>query len=116
MRSRSSCPSAVTAEIVFLLSSCLRGEREQVKTKSPLSLYASAGLKLVLLANSAAHPRRRAMRVMAMMMVASQHELFKLRDRARPVNSKELMGRIGIHDGIHLLAIWSRSTRNEEAC
>jgi hypothetical protein len=116
MRSRSSCPSAVTAEIVFLLSSCLRGEREQVKTKSPLSLYASAGLKLVLLANSAAHPRRRAMRVMAMMMVASQHELFKLRDRARPVNSKELMGRIGIHDGIHLHAIWSRSTRNEEAC
>jgi hypothetical protein len=56
------------------------------------------------------------MRVMAMMMVASRHELFKLRDRARPVNSKELMGRIGIHDGVHLHAIWSRSTRNEEAC
>jgi hypothetical protein len=116
MRSRSSCPLAVTAEIVFLLPPCLRGERERVKTKSPLSLYASAGLKHVLLANSAAHPRRRAMRVMAMMMVASRHELFKLRDRARPVNSKELMGRIGIHDGVHLHAIWSRSTRNEEAC
>jgi hypothetical protein len=57
----------------------------------------------VLLANSAAHPRRRAMRVMAMMMVASQHETFKLRDRACQVNSKKLMGRIGIHDGVHLL-------------
>jgi hypothetical protein len=47
------------------------------------------------------------MRVMTMMMAASQHESFKLRDRARPVNSKELMGRIGIHDGVHLLVICS---------
>jgi hypothetical protein len=101
---------------LFLCASVPPWKQGRVKTKSPLSLYASAGLKHVLLANSAAHPRRRAMRVMAMMMVASQHELFKLRDRARPVNSKELMGRIGIHDGIHLHAIWSRSTRNEEAC
>ena len=41
----------------------------------------------MLLANSAAHPRRRAMRMVAMVM--SQHERFKLRDDARPVNSKE---------------------------
>jgi hypothetical protein len=42
---------------------------------------------------------------MAMMMVMSQHELSKLPDRAWPVNSKELMGTIGIHDGLHLLAL-----------
>jgi hypothetical protein len=45
------------------------------------------------------------MRVMTMMMVASQHERFKLRDDLHPVNSKELMGTIGIHDGVHLFAI-----------
>jgi hypothetical protein len=57
------------------------------------------------------------MRVMAMMMVASQHELFKLRDSARQVNSKELMGRIGIHDGVHLLATTrAAATANEQAC
>lgn len=39
------------------------------------------------------------MRVMAMMMLASEHETFKVRDRRPPVNSKELMGTIGIHDG-----------------
>jgi hypothetical protein len=80
----------------------LHGEKEQVKTKSPLSFCASAGLKLVLLANSAAHPRRRAMRVMAMMMVASQHERFKLRDGAHLVNSKDSMRIIGIRNGVSL--------------
>jgi hypothetical protein len=56
------------------------------------------------------------MRVMAMMMVASQHELSKLPDRAWPVNSKELMGTIGIHDGLHLLAFRLAATPNEQAC
>jgi hypothetical protein len=39
------------------------------------------------------------MRVMAMVMVASQHEI-KLRDGTNPVNSKELIGIIGIRNGI----------------
>jgi hypothetical protein len=43
------------------------------QTKSPLSLVASAGLNPGLLANSAAHPRRRAVRVVAMVMVTSVH-------------------------------------------
>jgi hypothetical protein len=38
------------------------------------------------------------MRVVAMVMVASQHEI-KLRDAADPVNSKELIGIIGIRNG-----------------
>jgi hypothetical protein len=80
------------------------------KTKSPLSFYASAGLKLVLLANSAAHPRRRAMRVVAMVMVASQHET-KLRDGTDPVNSKELIGIIGIRNGISSRSIKRVSSR-----
>src|SRR5436305_5696607 len=45
---------------------------ENTTNKKPAELYASAGLKLVLLANSAAHSRRRAMRVLAVMMVVSQ--------------------------------------------
>lgn len=65
------------------------------KTKSPLSGCASAGLETCVAANSAAHPRRRAMRVMMVVMVASQHEIFKLRDLARLVNSKESIGMIG---------------------
>jgi hypothetical protein len=35
------------------------------------------------------------MRVMMVVMVASQHEIFKLRDLARLVNSKESIGMIG---------------------
>jgi hypothetical protein len=73
-----------------------RGEKS--KNKKPAELYASAGSKFVLLANSAAHPRRRAMRVMAMVMVASQHERFTLRDCMRPVNSKELIRVIGFRN------------------
>jgi hypothetical protein len=68
--------------------------------KKPAELYASAGLKLVLLANSAAHSRRRAMRVMAVMMVASQHERFKLRDGMRSVNTKDSMRMIGFRNAI----------------
>jgi hypothetical protein len=70
------------------------------KNKKPAELCASAGLNLVVLANSAAHPRLRAMRVMAMMMVTSQHESLKLRDGARPVNSKDSMSIIGIRNGM----------------
>ena len=56
------------------------------------------------------------MRVMAMMMVMSKHEGIKLRDGMHPVNSKELMRAIGIHDGVHLFAIWSHSTPTQQAC
>ena len=77
--------------LAFLANKC-------AQTKSPLSFCASAGLKLVLLANSAAHPRRRAMRVMAMMMVASQHERIRLREAEHKVNSKELIAIIGIRN------------------
>jgi len=59
------------------------------------------------------------MRVMAMVMVAGQHERFKLRDRPRLVNSKEVMGVIGIRDGLrlHLIEqVSSRSTPGEKAC
>jgi hypothetical protein len=42
------------------------------------------------------------MRVMAMMMVASQHERFKLRDGAHLVNSKDSMRIIGIRNGVSL--------------
>ena len=92
-------PSSVLARLLVtvLLPSLPRFEYQN---KKPAELYASAGLKIVLPANSAAHPRRRAMRVVAMVMVASQHESSKLRDGVRPVNSKELMGIIGIRNGV----------------
>jgi hypothetical protein len=86
------------------------------QNKKPAELLCFSGPETWLLANSAAHPRRRAMRVMAMMMVMSKHERFKLRDGLHPVNSKELMDAIGIHDGVHLFAIWRRSTPSGEAC
>jgi hypothetical protein len=78
----------------FVLVSLLDNQK-----KKPAELYAAAGLKLVLLANSAAHPRRRAVRVVAMMMAMSQHETLKLRDGVPRVNSKELMRMIGIRNG-----------------
>jgi hypothetical protein len=45
-----------------------------VNNKKPAELFASAGLNSCVAANSASHPRRRAMRVMVVMMVPSQHE------------------------------------------
>jgi hypothetical protein len=68
--------------------------------KKPAELCASAGLELVLLANSAAHPRRRAMRVMVVMMVASQHERFKLREGRDTVNSKDSIRMIGFRNAV----------------
>ncbi len=60
------------AELVDLQSSpLLRLLSFITKTKSPLSFALQRARNFVLLANSAAHPRRRAMRVMAMMMVTS---------------------------------------------
>jgi hypothetical protein len=50
------------------------------------------------------------MRVVEMVMVASQHET-KLRDGTDPVNSKELIGIIGIRNGISSRSIKRVSSR-----
>jgi hypothetical protein len=52
---------------------------ERLQTKSPPS-FRSSGLELVLAANRASHTRRRAMRVMVVVMVQSQHGTFKVSD------------------------------------
>jgi hypothetical protein len=44
------------------------------KNKKPAELFASAGLELVLPANFASHTRRRAMRVMVVVMMAVRHK------------------------------------------
>jgi hypothetical protein len=66
--------------------------------KKPAELYAPAGLNLVLAANRASHTRRRAMRVMVVVMVHSQHEVITVRDGEQRVNSEKSMRLIGIGD------------------
>jgi hypothetical protein len=62
-----------------------RGIADKQKARWPQS--ASAGLEPVLL-NSASHPRRRAVRVVVMVMMASrQHETVTLSEETGPVNS-----------------------------
>jgi hypothetical protein len=57
-----------------------------VKTnKKPAELYAAAGLNPVLPANFGSHTRRRAMRVMVVVMALGQHETINLRDSVRSV-------------------------------
>ena len=57
-----------------------------------------SGLELVLAANRASHTRRRAMRVMVVVMVQGQHERFKVSDHGLPVNSENSMLLIGFAD------------------
>jgi hypothetical protein len=85
-----------------------------VKTnKKPAELYVSAGFEtLCLPINSAPHTRRRAMRVMVVMMVLSQHEAFKLREAGLRVNSENSIRVIGFPDispqpAIGSAAAWS---------
>ena len=66
--------------------------------RKPAELFAPAGLDLVLAANRASHTRRRAVRVMVVVMVQGQHETFKVSDGGQPVNSENSMLLIGIAD------------------
>lgn len=56
----------------------LRGETS--KNKKPAEPLRFSGPESRVLANSAAHPRRRAVRAMVVMMVLNQHESINLRD------------------------------------
>jgi hypothetical protein len=67
------------------------------QTKSPLSFYASAGLNSCCWLTQP-HTPAVAMGVMVVMMVASQHERFKLRDGTLKVNSKDSMRKIRFYN------------------
>jgi hypothetical protein len=81
----------------FSLCLCVSVVNLQTQTKSPLSC-ALQRAELGVAANRVSHTRRRAMRVMVVVMVQSQHERSKLRDSGRRVNSENSMRRIGIAD------------------
>ena len=70
-----------------------------VESKRPAELCASAGLNFVLDVNSASHTRRRALRVMVVVMVPIQHEILSYRRSSSPVNSEKLIAPIVFVDG-----------------
>jgi ATP-dependent protease HslVU (ClpYQ) ATPase subunit len=67
---------------------------KESKNKKPAELALQRALIPVsVLTSSAPHPRRRAMRVMVVMMVMIQHESKKLLDAGQAVNSENsIMG------------------------
>jgi hypothetical protein len=71
------------------------------QTKSPLSYTRQRALNLVLPANFASHTRRRAMRVMVVVMVPVRHEVINLRDWCEQVNPENAIAAIAFLNATH---------------
>jgi hypothetical protein len=73
------------------------------ENKKPAELYASAGLNPVLPANFASHTRRRAMRVMVVVMVPGSHETTNVREAFWTVKLEITIANISFVDELPVL-------------